>query len=60
MPFVPKHSQQEVDCIIAAGGLSLLEIYRLKHQYPINRLMHFVGISAIAASIAFPLFAWFE
>jgi uncharacterized membrane protein YGL010W len=60
MPFVPKYSQQEVDCMIAAGGLSLLEIYRLKHQHPINRLMHFVGVPAITASIAFPLFAWFE
>jgi len=60
MPFVPKYSHQEVDRIIADGGLSLFEIYRLKHQHPINRLMHVVGTPIIAASIAFPLFAWFE
>jgi len=60
MPFVPKYSHQEVDRMVAAGGLSLFEIYRLKHQHPINQLMHFVGIPTIVASIALPAFAWFE
>ena len=59
MPFVPKYSHEEVERMIATGGLSALEVYRLKHQHPLNRLTHFVGIPTIAASIVFPLFAWF-
>ena len=59
MPFVPKYSHEEVERLITTGGLSALEVYRLKHQHPLNRLTHFVGIPTIAASIVFPLFAWF-
>ena len=59
MPFVPKYSKKEVERMIAAGGLSAFDVYRLKHQHPLNRLTHFFGIPIIAASILFPLYAWF-
>jgi len=59
MPFVPKYSKEEVERRIAAGGLGAFEVYRLKHQHPLNRLMHLVGIPTLAASVAFPLYAWF-
>jgi uncharacterized membrane protein YGL010W len=59
VPFVPKYSHEKVERMIAAGGLSAFEVYRLKHQHPLNRLTHFIGIPAIVASVAYPLFAWF-
>ena len=59
MPLVPKYPHEEVERMIAAAGVSAFEIYRLKHQHPLNRLTHFIGIPMIAISIAFPLFAWF-
>jgi uncharacterized membrane protein YGL010W len=59
MPFVPNYSDGEVERMIAAGGLSVFEVYRLKHQHPLNRLTHLIGIPTIATSIAYPLFAWF-
>ncbi len=59
MPFVPKYSREEVERMIAGGGLGAFELYRLKHQHPLNRLTHVIGIPLIVASIAFPLFAWF-
>ena len=45
--------------MVAGGGLSAFEVYRLKHQHPLNRLTHVIGIPTIVVSIAFPLFAWF-
>jgi len=59
MPFIPKYSHEEVEHMIAGGGLSAFEVYRLKHQHPLNRLTHVIGIPTIVASIAVPLFAWF-
>ena len=59
MPFVPKYSHEEVERMVAGGGLSAFEVYRLKHQHPLNRLTHVIGIPTIVVSIAFPLFAWF-
>jgi uncharacterized membrane protein YGL010W len=59
MPFVPNYSDGEVERMIAAGGLSVFEVYRLKHQHTLNRLTHLIGIPTIATSIAYPLFAWF-
>jgi uncharacterized membrane protein YGL010W len=59
MPFIPKYSHEEVERMIARGGLSAFEVYRLKHQHPLNRLTHFIGIPTLAASIAYPLFSWF-
>jgi uncharacterized membrane protein YGL010W len=59
MPFVPMYSHEEVERMIAGGGLSAFEVYRLKHQHPLNRLTHFIGIPTIVLSIVFPLFAWF-
>ncbi|HTV31514.1 MAG TPA: Mpo1-like protein [Methylocella sp.] len=41
------------------GGLSAVDVYRLKHQHPLNRLTHFIGMPTIVVSIAFPVFAWF-
>ena len=58
MPFVPKYSHEDVERMIAAGGLSAFDVYRLKHQHPLNQLTHFIGIPTIAASFGFPLFAW--
>ncbi len=45
--------------MIAGGGLGAFEVYRLKHQHPLNRLTHVIGIPLIVVSFAFPLFAWF-
>ena len=59
MPFIPKYSHEEVERMIAGGDLSAYEVYHLKHQHPLNRLTHFIGIPTIALSIAYPLFAWF-
>jgi uncharacterized membrane protein YGL010W len=59
MPFVPKYSRDEVDRIVSAGDLSPLEVYRLRHQHPLNQLTHVVGIPTVGASIAYPIFAWF-
>ena len=44
--------------MVAGGDLSAFEVYRLKHQQPLNRLTHVIGIPTIVVSIAFPLFAW--
>jgi hypothetical protein len=52
MPFVPKYSCGEVDRIVSAGKLSPLEVYRLRHQHPLNQLTHVVGIPTVDASIA--------
>jgi uncharacterized membrane protein YGL010W len=59
MPFIPKYSHEEVERMIAGGGLSAFEVYRLKHQHPLNRLTHFIGIPVLVVSIVYPLFAWF-
>lgn len=59
MPFVPKYSHEEVERMVAGDGLSAFDVYRLKHQHPLNRLTHVIGIPTIVVSIAFPLFAWF-
>jgi uncharacterized membrane protein YGL010W len=58
MPFVPKYSHEEVERMVAGGGLSAFEVYRLKYQHPLNRLTHVIGMPTIVVSIAFPLFAW--
>jgi hypothetical protein len=39
-----KYSCGEVDRIVSAGNLSRLEVYRLRHQHPLNRITHVVGI----------------
>ena len=59
MSFVPKYSHDEVDRMVAAGNLSLMEIYRLKHQHPLNQLTHVIGIPLVGASVLYPIFAWF-
>jgi len=59
MPFIPKYSHEEVERMVAGGGLNVLEVYRLKHQHPLNRLTHIIGIPTIVVSIAFPVFSWF-
>ena len=58
MPFVPKYSHEEVERMVAGGGLNAFEVYRLKYQHPLNRLTHVIGIPTIVVSIALTLFAW--
>jgi uncharacterized membrane protein YGL010W len=58
MAAVPKYSRDEVDRMVSAGDLSPLEVYRLKHQHPMNQLTHIVGVPVVGASIVYPIFAW--
>lgn len=46
--------------MIATGDLSLLEVYRLKHQHPLNQLTHIIGIPTIGASVIYPIYVWFS
>lgn len=60
MTFKPRYSHEEVERMISEGDLSLTEVYRLRHQHPLNRLTHIVGIPAIGASVVYPVYVWFS
>jgi uncharacterized membrane protein YGL010W len=38
--------------------MSYLEEYRIKHQHPLNRLMHAIGIPMIVVSLPLFVFSW--
>jgi hypothetical protein len=56
--FTPEYSREEVERLVAAGGLSLIEVYRLEHQHPLNQLTHAIGIPSIALSLIYPAWIW--
>lgn len=56
MAWAPEVPPEEVERRIAAGGLSLFEVYRLEHQHPLNKLTHLFGIPLVIASAAWPLY----
>ncbi len=63
MASTSKYSRDEVDRMIAEGGLNYLEVYRLKHQHPWNQATHYVGIPMIVFSLVWPfytLMSWGE
>ncbi|MBZ5552883.1 MAG: DUF962 domain-containing protein [Acidobacteriia bacterium] len=37
---------------------SFMENYRAKHQHPLNRLTHYIGIPMIVASLVYLFFDW--
>jgi len=37
---------------------SFMENYRAKHQHPLNRLSHYIGIPVIVVSLAYLVFNW--
>ncbi len=37
---------------------SFLEVYRTKHQHPVNRVLHTVGIPLIVISLVIVFFNW--
>lgn len=55
MSWRPEVPPEEVDRRIAAGGLSLFEVYSLEHQHPLNKLTHVFGIPLVIASAVWPL-----
>lgn len=58
MPFVPRYSNEEVDRMVSNDDLGPLEVYRLRHQHPLNQLTHIIGIPTVGASFAYPIIAW--
>ena len=44
--------------MVAAGGLSRMEIYRLKHQHPLNRLTHVFGIPLVWLAVFWIPITW--
>ena len=39
-------------------ALSFMETYRQKHQHPLNRLTHYIGIPLIVFSLGFAFVHW--
>jgi uncharacterized membrane protein YGL010W len=37
---------------------SFMENYRAKHQHPLNRLTHYIGIPMIVVSLGYLFFSW--
>jgi len=43
---------------VPENSKSFLEVYRTKHQHPVNRVLHTVGIPLIVISLVIVFFNW--